>query len=131
MKKILLILASMMLLLSLCSCIVPLDTDAPDGTPSVTFPPDTSEDVPPITFLYGNWRTEAGVYEPIDETTVNGSPYTVKDIKRESNGDIVATLVVNNSDVVYTVYRYKTGYAEYSYMEALFTAKDITFKFSK
>jgi len=33
--------------------------------------------------------------------------------------------------VIYTVYRYKVGYAEYSYMEAVFTAKDIVFKFSK
>ena len=131
MKKILSLFALLTLLLALSSCLVPMDTEPSDGFPSVTFPPDTSEDVPPITYLYGNWRTDAGVYEPIDERTVNGSPYTVKEIRRESNGDITATLVVDNSDVVYTVYRYKTGYAEYSYMEALFTAKNITFKFSK
>ena len=131
MKKILSLFALLTLLLALSSCLVPMDTEPSDGFPSVTFPPDTSEDVPPITYLYGNWRTDAGVYEPIDERTVNGSPYTVKEIRRESNGDITATLVVDNSDVIYTVYRYKTGYAEYSYMEALFTAKNITFKFSK
>ena len=131
MKKILSLFALLTLLLALSSCLVPMDTEQSDGFPSATFPPDTSEDVPPITYLYGNWRTDAGVSEPIDERTVNGSPYTVKEIRRESNGDITATLVVDNSDVVYTVYRYKTGYAEYSYMEALFTAKNITFKFSK
>ena len=131
MKKILSLFALLTLLLALSSCLVPMDTEPSDGFPSVTFPPDTSEDAPPITYLYGNWRTDEGVSEPIDERTVNGSPYTVKEIRRESNGDITATLVVDNSDVVYTVYRYKTGYAEYSYMEALFTAKNITFKFSK
>ncbi len=127
MKKLLSLLAALTLLLTLTSCLVPMETEPP----SVTFPPDTSESIPPINFLYGNWKTLSGASEPIDENTVNGSPYTVKEIKRENNGNITATLVVDKSDVVYTVYRYKTGYAEYSYMEALFTAKDTTIIFSK
>ena len=131
MRKLLSLLTGALLLLTLCSCLVPMETDPTEDRPAATLPPDTSEQLPPITYLYGNWRTAEGAYEPIDESTVNGSPYTVKEIKRESNGNIIATLTVDKSDVVYTVYRYKTGYAEYSYMEALFTAKGITFKFTK
>ena len=60
MKKILSLFALLSLLLALSSCLVPMDTEPSDGFPSVTFPPDTSEDAPPITYLYGNWRTDAG-----------------------------------------------------------------------
>ncbi len=132
-KKLLCALCTLCALLSLCSCslFVPMETEWYEDLPPATLPPDTSSDDPLISYLEGDWVNDRGVREPIDSKTVNGSPYTVKSIKKESNGNITATLIVDNSDVVYTVYRYKTGYAEYCYMEVLFTAKDIVFKYSK
>ena len=129
-------------ILALCSCTekVQKDTESSEDIPEVTettaitttsADKETTGEVPLVSYLEGNWVNENGVREPIDDKTVNGSPYTVKSIDKDANGNITATLLVDNSDVVYTVYRYKVGYAEYSYMEVLFTAKNITFKYSK
>ncbi len=115
----------------LCSCAdTPAETQWWEGV-STTQAPDTEADILPVEHLYGEWKTESGEREPIDKNTVNGSPYTVKSVSEDEYGNITATLTVDGSDVVYTVYRYKVGYSEYSYMEARFTAKDITFVFTK
>ena len=120
-------------LINFCSCglLVPVETEWYEELPPATLPPETTAADPLVSYLAGEWVNDRGVKEPIDDKTVNGSPYTVKSISKDERGNITATLLVDNSDVVYTVYRYKVGYAEYCYMEALFTAKGITFKYSK
>ncbi len=115
----------------LCSCkkAPPKDTTLPSETNFSDSSSDTQNDVYDI--LYGEWINELGESEPIDENTVNGTPYTLKSAVKNERGDITYILTVNNSDVKYTVYRYKVGYAEYSYMEAVIGTKDAVFKFSK
>jgi len=122
---------SVMLPLASCSGQVPEDPWPVDsnGAQVSDTKDETFEDFK--SHLYGDWVCTNGEHEPINESTINGTPYTVKDIKKDSYGNLTYTVTVNGSDVIYTVYRYKVGYAEYSYMEAVFTAKDIVFKFSK
>ncbi len=127
-----------LVLLSLCLIFI---YSCKNTVPDVTAPADTSPDATGESagdpfdeykkHLYGDWISSGGEREPIDEKTVNGTPYTIKDITRDSKGNLIYTLTVGESEVVYTVYRYKTGYAEYSYMEANFGAKDVVFKFHK
>lgn len=134
MKKILcLILLAIIVAVTLASCSddspISTDTHTPNNTNVSETKDETFEDFK--SHLYGNWICTNGESEPIDESTINGTPYTVKEIKKDSYGNLTYTVTVNGSDVIYTVYRYKVGFAEYSYMEAVFTAKDIVFKFSK
>ena len=134
MKKYTALILLALCLVFICSC----NNTAPDN---ITTQKDTAPDVTvegagdPFEeyrkHLYGNWINTDGDSEPIDEETVNGTPYTIKDITRDAKGNLIYTLTVGESDVIYTVYRYKTGYAEYSYMEANFGAKDVVFKFHK
>ncbi len=136
MKKLAAILIMSILILPvLCSCTAQKDTDTQwwEDTSALTSAgsEDTAEPPSLISHLFGEWKNQHGIVEPIDEKTVAGSPYTVKSIKEDERANITATLTVDGSDVVYTVYRYKVGYAEYSYMEARFTAKDILFTYTK
>ncbi len=127
MKKFIALLFLVLCLLAFGSC------KKDDTTPTTSNTTQSTQNSPEdyIVFLYGEWICTNGEREPIDENTVNGTPYILKDISRDERGDITYTLTVNNSDVLYKVYRYKEGYAEYSYMEADFTAKDAVFKFYK
>ncbi|MEE1358052.1 MAG: hypothetical protein UHG68_10880 [Clostridia bacterium] len=135
MKKIALLLTLALLSLSLlCSCTEhnnEKNTEDQNGSVSQDQNGSTEQETPITEYLYGNWINEHGESEPIDKETVNGSPYTVKSIAKDEYGNIKAVLTVDGSEVTYIVYRYYVGYAEYSYMEALFSAKDITFKYSK
>lgn len=133
MKKVLLFLFLTIAVLGLASCSVQEPTDTGSDIITNAEVSDTKDE----TFedfkshLYGDWVCTNGESEPIDKDTINGTPYTVKDIKKDSYGNLTYAVTVNGSEVIYTVYRYKVGFAEYSYMEAVFTAKDIVFKFSK
>ncbi len=126
------LLFSAILCIALCSCnFTPSNNPAKTDTETKTPITETNENDNYRFYLYGGWIAQNGETEPIDEHTVNGTPYTIKDIVKDERGDLTFTLSVGNSNVTYKVYRYKVGYAEYSYMEAILDSKDAVFKFHK
>lgn len=133
MKRFFSIISILSLILCLCACSAGegKDTEWWENTGSADSSSETDAPSSPISHLYGEWKNEQGDREPIDEHTVGGSAYTVKSVVEDEYGNITATLTVNSSEVVYKVYRYKVGYAEYSYMEALVGAKGITIVYTK
>ena len=112
MKKLSTIILLISLILCICACNgTPKETQwweqTHEQTETDTAAPDSETTKPsPIAALFGAWKNEHGEPEPIDENSVGGSRYTIKEATQNAYGDITATLIINDSEVVYTVYRY-------------------------
>ena len=133
MKRFFSIISILSLMLCLCACSMgdSKETEWWENTGSADTSSEADAPQPLISHLWGEWKNEQGEREPIDEHTVGGSAYTTKSVTEDEYGNITAILTVNDSDVTYKIYRYKVGYAEYSYMEALVGAKGITIVYTK
>lgn len=133
MKKSLLIALIFTLILTVCACKKdPSDTEWYEDTGAQSTTEDTSTSEPsPTDHLMGEWKNEQGEREIIDGSTIGGAQYTIDSVNTNEYGDVTVRVCINNSHVTYTVYRYKVGYAEYSYMEALIEAKGITISYTK
>ena len=135
MKKVIIAVMLTVALLSVCSCASTSETtawweDTYTNTNTQQVPTDTQAPSP-ISHLYGEWKNSTGDREIIDADTIGGIRYSVKSVEENPYGDVTVTLSLNGSDVVYTVYKYKVGYAEYSYLEAYLAVKNITVSYSR
>lgn len=132
MKRILLSIIILSLALCVCACKrSPSDTQWWEDTGTQSTDTEGSAQPSPIEHLYGEWENEQGEREIIDADTIGGSGYSVDSVTVNEYGDVTAKVSVSGSHVIYTVYRYKVGYAEYSYMQAHIEAKNVTINYTK
>ena len=126
MKRFVTIILSALLALSLfCSC------DTPPSPNDVTMPVEDSEKASLLSLFYGEWTSESGEKELIDESGIGGSPYSVLNVTQDGAYNITALFSIGGASYTYKLYRYYVGYAEYSYMEVTLPSKDVMIKFSK
>ena len=135
MKKVIIAVMLTVALFSVCSCASKSETtawweDTFTSTNTNEVPADTQAPSP-VSHLYGEWKNSYGDREIIDAETIGGVRYSVKSVEESPYGDVTVTVSLNGSDVVYTVYRYKVGYAEYSYLEAYIAVKNVTVSYSR
>ena len=136
MKKAIIAVMLIVAVLSVCSCASQSETtawweDTYTNTDTENAPQTTTAAPTPISRIYGEWKNSTGDREIIDADTIGGIRYSVKSVEENPYGDVTVTVSLNGSDVVYTVYRYKVGYAEYSYLEAYIAVKNLTVSYSR